>query len=102
MSDVANWLCDVMTGSEAGQATSAFFSAPDYLHNFMKFLAGFRNHRSQYFGPLAQRTGNILDVQLRSSTLLFTEEEINDLVGMESQDAAHGDDDGQPLNVWSA
>jgi hypothetical protein len=36
------------------------FSATDFLHQFMGFLASFRNHESQYLEPLTRRASMAL------------------------------------------
>lgn len=40
---------------DMNEMSADFFSANDYLHHFMIFLAGFRSHESQYLEPLAQK-----------------------------------------------
>lgn len=65
ISDVANCLCDILASLDVDDFYTGFFSAPDYLHNFMVFLAGFRNHESQYLRPLAQRASTVLAARLQ-------------------------------------
>jgi hypothetical protein len=49
------------------ELTTDFFLAQDFLHNFMVFLARFRNHESQYLQPLAQKATAILAARVSPS-----------------------------------
>ncbi|CAM1501426.1 Fc.00g105880.m01.CDS01 [Cosmosporella sp. VM-42] len=68
VSDVASCLCDIIAGLTANEFSTDFFSAPDFLHNFMVFLARFRNHESQYLRPLAQKATTVLAARLQPSS----------------------------------
>ncbi|CAK7217455.1 hypothetical protein SCUCBS95973_003158 [Sporothrix curviconia] len=66
VSDIANSLCEALTAGHAGDSLSLpadRTTAIGYLNSFMMFLARFRNHTSEYFGPLVQRAGSILGSQ---------------------------------------
>ncbi|KAH6970220.1 fungal-specific transcription factor domain-containing protein [Fusarium avenaceum] len=68
ISDVASCLCDNLTGLNTDQLSSNFFSALDVLNNFMVFLAGFRNHESQYLRPLVQKASTVLAARLHPAS----------------------------------
>lgn len=57
---MATCLCDVLISIGTDHFSADHFSASDFLHHFLLFLAGFRNHKSQYFEPLAQKMGSSL------------------------------------------
>lgn len=64
-----------------------FFSAPDFLHNFMVFLAGFRNHESQYLGPLAQKATIALAARLHPLSFSASfEDQVADEEGLSYED----------------
>ncbi|KAH7113106.1 fungal-specific transcription factor domain-containing protein [Dactylonectria estremocensis] len=75
VSDVASCLCDILASLNTDQFSTEFFSAPDVLNNFMVFLAGFRNHESQYLRPLAQKAATVLAARLHPSFLLTSAED---------------------------
>ncbi|KAL7940445.1 fungal-specific transcription factor domain-containing protein [Trichoderma barbatum] len=78
VSDVATCLCDILAGLSADEFSTHFCLAPDLLHSFMVFLAGFRNHESQYLGPLAQKATTVLAARLHpssSGSIVFRERE---------------------------
>lgn len=60
VSDVATCLCDVLMSVSTNRFSTDLFSATDFLRQFMVFLAGFRNHESQYLEPLARRASMAL------------------------------------------
>ncbi|KAF4336688.1 amylase cluster transcriptional regulator [Fusarium beomiforme] len=68
VSDVASCLCDILAGLNMDQPSTDFFSASDVLNNFMIFLAGFRNHESQYLRPLVQKATTVLAARLHPSS----------------------------------
>ncbi|KAG4268134.1 hypothetical protein FPRO04_12633 [Fusarium proliferatum] len=78
VSDVASCLCDILAGLDTDQPSTEF-SAPDVLNNFMVFLAGFRNHESQYLQPLIQKTTTVLGARIHPSSFpMAAEDRTND------------------------
>ncbi|KJR82063.1 uncharacterized protein SPSK_03086 [Sporothrix schenckii 1099-18] len=74
VSDIANCLCEALTAHHAGDSLPLPADraiAIGYLNSFMLFLAHFRNHTSEYFGPLVQRAGAILGTQSLLPALLL-------------------------------
>lgn len=62
--------------SAANDYSADLFSAPDLLHNFLVFLAGFRNHESQYLPPLAQKATAVFAARVHHLPFLDMDEEI--------------------------
>lgn len=75
ISDVANCLCDLLAELDTNEFYNPLFSAPECLHNFMVFLAGFRHHESQYLPPLAQKASSVLAVRLQPTAFPAAAEE---------------------------
>jgi hypothetical protein len=76
--------------STSGSETSTnLFSPSDFLHNFMVFLAGFRNHESQYLQPLAQKASIALTASVSPRPFPQVDKEIEDLGSshVEAQDS---------------
>jgi hypothetical protein len=88
VSDIANCLCDIVSapGSRNDRYGPEYSLASDYLHDFMKFLAEFRNHESRYFWPLVQRAGLVLDADISISALPFFVDGLAELVETDEQD----------------
>jgi hypothetical protein len=79
ISDVANCLCDLLAELDINDFYNPLFSAPECLHNFMVFLAGFRHHESQYLPPLAQKASTVLAVRLQPTAFPAAAEEGEDM-----------------------
>ncbi|KAJ6437742.1 amylase cluster transcriptional regulator AmyR [Purpureocillium lavendulum] len=70
ISDAANCLCDTLSAYKSASSESvSVYGAPDMLHNFLLFLSRFRNHESQYLGPLAHKANLVLTPRFRSPDL---------------------------------
>ncbi|VUC29011.1 unnamed protein product [Clonostachys rosea] len=77
ISDVATCLCDVLLSVDINDLSTDFFSATDFLHHFMLFLAGFRNHESQYLEPLTRKAGFVLSSRINPRQSPGTSGEVN-------------------------
>lgn len=72
------------------QLSTNFFSALDVLNNFMVFLAGFRNHESQYLRPLVQKASTVLAARLHPASFpTAVEEQMKDqeILGYEQDES---------------
>ncbi|KAJ3546300.1 hypothetical protein NM208_g2065 [Fusarium decemcellulare] len=80
VADAANCLCDVIATIDSKDFYASFFTAPEYLHSFMVFLANFRRRESQCLQPVAQRATVVLAARLEPMNVLAVQTEEVDLL----------------------
>jgi hypothetical protein len=58
--DLASSLSETLQNKSAVLTPVEFFSGQDFLHNFLAFLASFRNQASRYLQPLLKDAAAVL------------------------------------------
>jgi hypothetical protein len=58
--DLASSLTETLQNEATALSPGEFFSGQDLLHNFVAFLASFRNQTSRYLQPLLQDAAHVL------------------------------------------